>query len=203
MVERDRWLALGAAAERLGVHPNTLRRWAENGRVPYMLTPGGHRRFALRDLEALTTPTLYLPAATYAGAVWSDTALTQTRRELAGQETEPWLVAFDREHRLEKRALGQRLMGLILQYVNGDADRTALLDQARQVGAVYGDNAVTLGMPVATAISAALFFRTTLLQTVFDLPDTLTISSSEQSRLLGRLNEILNEVELAIAAAYE
>ncbi len=203
MGERDKWLALGAAAERLGVHPNTLRRWAEDGRVPYMLTPGGHRRFALRDLEALATPTLYLPAATGASVVWSETALTQTRRELAGQETRPWLAAFEPAHRLEKRALGSRLMGLILQYVNGDSDRTGLLVEARQVGAVYGNNAVSMGMPVATAISAALFFRTTLLQTVFDLPDALTISTSEQGRLLGRLNEILNEVELAIAAAYE
>lgn len=202
MDNRDRWLALGAAAKRLGVHPNTLRRWAESGRVPYMLTPGGHRRFAVSDLEALTTATLYLPAATSAGAIWSETALTQTRHQLAGQETQPWLASFDPAHRLEKRALGRRLMGLILQYVNGDSNRSALLDEARQVGVVYGDNAVGMGMPVATAISAALFFRTTLLQTVFDIPDSLAVSSSEQRRLLGRLNEILNEVELAIAAAY-
>lgn len=203
MAEANKWLALSAAAEWLGVHPNTLRRWAEDGRVPYMLTPGGHRRFALRDLEALTDPALYLPATTSAGVVWSETALTHTRRELVGQETRPWLAAFEPEHRLEKRALGRRLMGILMQYVNGDGDQPALLAEARQVGAIYGQNAVGMEMPVATAISAALFFRSTLLQTVFDLPDSLTISSGEQRRLLGRLNEILNEVELAIAAAYQ
>ena len=39
------WLTLSEAAEQLGVHPTTLRRWADNGDIPVSVTPGGHRRF--------------------------------------------------------------------------------------------------------------------------------------------------------------
>ena len=46
-------LALGEASRLLGVDPDTLRRWADEGRVPAFTTPGGHRRFERRALERL------------------------------------------------------------------------------------------------------------------------------------------------------
>ena len=45
------WLTLKQAAHKLGVHPTTLRRWADAGEILVMLTPGGHRRFAMADVE--------------------------------------------------------------------------------------------------------------------------------------------------------
>jgi excisionase family DNA binding protein len=49
------WLSLGPASQLLGVDPGTLRRWADEGRVPVYTTPGGHRRFDRRALERLAT----------------------------------------------------------------------------------------------------------------------------------------------------
>ncbi|HEY0443261.1 MAG TPA: helix-turn-helix domain-containing protein [Candidatus Limnocylindrales bacterium] len=47
------WLSLGPASRMVGVDPDTLRRWADDGRVEAFTTPGGHRRFARRSLERL------------------------------------------------------------------------------------------------------------------------------------------------------
>jgi excisionase family DNA binding protein len=46
------WLTLGQAAKFLGVAQSTIRKWSDNGRVPAFYTPGGHRRYRRRDLEA-------------------------------------------------------------------------------------------------------------------------------------------------------
>jgi excisionase family DNA binding protein len=34
------------------VSPDTVAGWAENGKLPYFKTPGGHRRFRRVDVEA-------------------------------------------------------------------------------------------------------------------------------------------------------
>lgn len=46
------WLTLGQAAQYLGVAQSTIRKWTDSGRVPAFKTPGGHRRFRRRDLDA-------------------------------------------------------------------------------------------------------------------------------------------------------
>lgn len=49
-----RWLSLGPASRMLGVDPDTLRRWADDGKVESFVTPGRHRRFDRRTIERLT-----------------------------------------------------------------------------------------------------------------------------------------------------
>jgi excisionase family DNA binding protein len=50
--ENADWLTLGAAAKYLGVAQSTIRKWSDVGRVPTFYTPGGHRRYRRRDLDA-------------------------------------------------------------------------------------------------------------------------------------------------------
>jgi excisionase family DNA binding protein len=45
-------LTLGQAAKYLGVAQSTIRKWSDNGRLSAFYTPGGHRRYRRRDLDA-------------------------------------------------------------------------------------------------------------------------------------------------------
>ena len=46
-------LRLGAAAKQLGVSPDTLRRWADAGRIHARLTPGGQRTVSQADVTRM------------------------------------------------------------------------------------------------------------------------------------------------------
>ena len=52
-VPADRPLSLGPASRLLGVDPDTLRRWADEGRIDAFTTAGGHRRFDRSTLERI------------------------------------------------------------------------------------------------------------------------------------------------------
>jgi len=47
----QRLLTISQAAARLGVHPDTLRKWADKGLVPVIRTPTGYRRFEPQEIE--------------------------------------------------------------------------------------------------------------------------------------------------------
>jgi DNA-binding transcriptional MerR regulator len=52
------WLPPRVAAEKYGVHPKTLARWADEGLIHAIMTPGGHRRYDPKTLDAaMTDPT--------------------------------------------------------------------------------------------------------------------------------------------------
>src|SRR3990172_89566 len=51
----NRTLPVSKAAEQLGVHPETLRRWEKDGAIRAVRTNGGQRRYDQRDLETMRT----------------------------------------------------------------------------------------------------------------------------------------------------
>ena len=53
-VQRDeRYIKTAEVAEILRVSPKTVSRWAKDGKLPHLITLGGHRRFPLHEIEAL------------------------------------------------------------------------------------------------------------------------------------------------------
>lgn len=53
---RNSLLTPSEAAELLHVAPTTIRHWAQNGRLPFITTPGGHRRFTRENILSLMSP---------------------------------------------------------------------------------------------------------------------------------------------------
>lgn len=51
---RERFLRTSEVAMMLQVSPKTISRWAKEGRLPYMATLGGHRRFPEAEIARLT-----------------------------------------------------------------------------------------------------------------------------------------------------
>ncbi|HSS10539.1 MAG TPA: helix-turn-helix domain-containing protein [Acidimicrobiales bacterium] len=52
----DEWLTVGEAAELIGIHPTTLRRYEREGLIKARRTPTNQRRFRRSDVEKLLPP---------------------------------------------------------------------------------------------------------------------------------------------------
>jgi excisionase family DNA binding protein len=193
---------LKAASQKLNVHPTTLRRWADNGDIPIMLTPGGHRRFLAADIEQFAQNRHGLRRVSGIEQVWADRALTATRQELSRPNNLPWLEAIDEESRQRSRVVGRQLMALTLQYISNDDD-AQLLDEAHKIGMEYGVNCQQMGMPLRDALQASMFFRDTMIETAMTLPENVNIRPEANMRLLRRINTLLNTVHLAVAEVYD
>jgi excisionase family DNA binding protein len=53
MTQTTTYLTRSAVARMLGVSPNTVTRWAREGRLPCQVTLGGHHRFERAIIEQI------------------------------------------------------------------------------------------------------------------------------------------------------
>lgn len=196
------WLTLTEAAEALRVHPTTLRRWADSGQIPVFLTPGGHRRFAESDVRHMAARKHSVRRVGPVERIWADQALQLARKQLAEQGQERWLRQHDPGARDRNRQMGHQMMMMILEYVTSEGDDAPMLQSAREMGVQYGRMSRDLGLPLTDALRAAMFFRDTLTTSAIQLPDNVRIPTGSQVRLVARISEIINEVQLGVADAY-
>ncbi len=52
LAEQNHWLCPREVAALLGVSPVTVRLWAQEGKLDFSITAGGHRRFRQQDVDA-------------------------------------------------------------------------------------------------------------------------------------------------------
>ena len=201
--KHNEWLGLHDASKALGVHPTTLRRWADTGEIPVMLTPGGHRRFSRSDIEQFADDRTRLKVASGLEKMWAEQAMVQTRKEIVSHRDEHWLSVFDEADREHKRQLGRRLMGLMLQYISLNEGGDSLLAEAQAIGREHASNAIGLGLPLIEAMQAVVFFRDTLVEVAMHLPEMAHVRPEANMHLLRRINTLLNAVQLAMADTYD
>jgi len=201
----DSYLTLGEAASTLGVHTATVRRWADAGKLPFHRTPGGHRRFLQRDIHALVDG---IPQpdrnAESIGERIRESTLVVARHELSRADAPSWVTVMDEKDREEKKLLGRRLMGLLMQYLSSDDEhRQAVLDEASVVGRIYAVSIRQSGVSLPEATRALMFFRDQILESAVLLPDSALERPEANRRTYRRITEFLNCIQLAIVDQFD
>jgi excisionase family DNA binding protein len=158
------WLSLGPASRFLGVDPDTLRRWADQGRVRVFSTPGGHRRFDRRSLERLADGrrTSRRPLATL-GAT-PDRLARAYRRSYRAEAAERRVL--ERSERDAFRQDGRRLVEVLLAHLDATDEKTRERTEA-DAGAIVDELARRLaasGRSLTESVEAFVAARGPFLQ---------------------------------------
>ncbi len=197
------WLNLSEAARLLGVHPSTVRMWADKGDIPSQRTSGGHRRFRRSDLEAWSVS--HRRGSTPGASLMVQSALGRTRMELSeGQLARlPWYGKLSEAARTAHRETSQKLLNLLKNYLSGD-DRDATLIEARRLGADYYRLGKASRLSLSESVRAFLYFRDHLTASVMQMVETAGPTHPESLDDLQHLTaQFTNEILLALIAAYE
>ena len=198
-------LSITKAAKVLGVHPLTLRNWAEKGHIRFYWTPGGHRRFRQKDLADFLaqmnqeTPETALVTVTQHAV---QQAIVSFPNHSSGPIQRPvWQKDLTEQQRETMRAVGRKLLGVTIQYAAGTADKV-MLDRGRKIGRTYGKFAKHQGLSISEAVATFNFFRDTMIGVTFETPANVNLETT-QPRLYQRLSHFFNEVLVAMVQAAE
>ena len=199
------WLSLAEASDWLGVHPTTLRRWADAGQIPCFRTPGGHRRFRGSDLAA------WMQGRHSTGLARQPDALVQSAVGLARQEMaehgvsrESWYTAFElEEDRQQMRDTGRRLFALAIQYMSHTKNHEPILDQGRRIGSFYGQKCAMCEISLVDTMRALFFFRDSLHRASRFGHTNLDRYDAEEERIDRQFRIFMDEVMFACLSSYE
>lgn len=183
---QEDWLSLQEASERLHVHADTLRQWADRGRIRSFRTPGGHRRFQAADVDAMadqSSPELGLLLYSSVGKA----RMAASAGRLAG---EPWYASFDEAAKEKQRELGHDLMRLLVEYA-GAPDKKDVV-AIRNLGSRYAAMARSVDLPLGDAMRAFHLFETVVRSNV----DQLSLAQADE------VGWFLNEVRIAMVEEF-
>jgi len=151
-------LALGPASRLVGVDPDTLRRWADDGRVEVSVTPGGHRRFHRRSLERLLRAgsdertTLARLGGTPQRL---SAAYRRTYRTPTGPTAPDPVLAVPEVDRAAWRESGRELVVALVDHLDAqDAQaRAVALAEASVLAALFGERLARSGSSLTDAVA--------------------------------------------------
>ncbi|HEY6608224.1 MAG TPA: helix-turn-helix domain-containing protein [Candidatus Limnocylindria bacterium] len=202
----DPWLPLGQASRLVGVGHDTLRRWADTGKVHSYQTPGGHRRFLRSSLEAMINSP---PPPRYGVERLPDSRQTMAselhrRMQRASHADQPWQSRLSSEQRTDFRRWGQRTFDLVIEYVAATkkSERQLLIGEAEKMGALYGAEASRAGLTLAETVEAFLYFRSPVLDAIVGQLRRRSADVSDVTVAFHEANAAIDSVLVALMSSH-
>ena len=204
---RDDWLTLGEASRVLGVDPDTLRRWADNGKVEVFTTPGGHRRFLKVSIEAMlprARPSKR-PSLSSIGEPPDRIAAEFRKRVRTELSDQDWRARFDEGSLKWFRERGMRMSDLLIGSLDTArrAGREQFLAQAEVLGREYGVEAKRAGLSLGEATQAFLFFRARFMAEIAQVARRRALETPQAASLFAEADRALDRVILALIAGHQ
>jgi excisionase family DNA binding protein len=199
------WVSLRHAAEVLGVHPATVRNWADRGELNSRRTPGGHRRFRKADLKALAQSQQVRDVQPTEVQVIIQNALGQARMEVGdGMLTNvPWYAAMSENTRSSMRTQGRELLDALRKYLADGAPDEGL-SVAIRLGKSYAQELVDDGLSLPQAMRGFFYFSEFVINAILTWSEiTPPRSTPEWATLIRHVNNFMNAMLLSLVEYFE
>lgn len=198
------WLTLNDVAERLGIHPSTVRLWSDKGILPTHRTSGGHRRYKLGEIQVWQETTRAQQTVLEPSSA-IQSAVGQIRMQVADGrlEAEPWYQKLDDSARTQYRQSGITLVRGLLSYLSAEEGKESP-HEARSIGYEYASRAQRYGLNVVDATRAYLFFRNSLLEAIISVYDQSRVPPGMAwGKMLSKMHTFTDQVLLNLIATYQ
>jgi excisionase family DNA binding protein len=204
-----RWLSLGPASRLLGIDPDTLRRWADQGRVATWTTPGGHRRFDRGALERLATMRRRPsgPVLASLGASPERLARVYRRHYAAGAVPSANMTPADAATREAFRRDGRRLIATLVDFLDSDprdeATRGRLEGEAQGIIDDQARRLASDGTSLTEAVAGFVTARQPFLDELGGLGRRRSLDPGRLASLYGDASALLDRLLLRFIDAHQ
>lgn len=198
------WLRLSEAADYLGVHFTTIRRWSDAGQLPCMKTPGGRRRFQRSDLDRFLRRSMQT-GSDHQLLLPNHKARPEIIREIRqlGLKDEAWYARISPEHQHLMAQSGRRLVGTLMQYSSRDENNELYLQQGKKLAKNYGLLCKESGLSEIQTMKTFVNIRHSIVDSLCEAGMVVQDSGEDTWRIYRRVNYFLDAVMLTILETFQ
>jgi excisionase family DNA binding protein len=196
----QQWMNLGEAAALLGVHPSTLRAWADRGEITAHRTPGKHRRFLRTEIETWAASRREAPAA---GQLVVESALGRARMQAAESVLRgtAWYRRLSETRKAEFREAGRRMLHLVLGYLREGEE--SILKEGERTGREYERLGRAAGLSLTETVQVFLYFRDFLNDAVLEVAQAAGARGGRGwAGMQRKIGEFTNRVLLSLIESH-
>lgn len=203
MSDSSDWVSLRRAADILGVHPATVRNWADKGELTSRRTPGGHRRFRRSELlQYAQTQGELQPLEVQ---IIIQNALGQTRMQV-GDGTmidAPWYAGLSETTRKTMRNEGRRVLEEMKRYLADGAPDSGLA-AAITMGKEYAERLTDDQLTLPQATRGFFYFSDFVVNSILNWSEiNPSGTSTEWANILRQVQTFIHTMLLSIIEYYE
>jgi excisionase family DNA binding protein len=206
-VSRERPLSLGPASRLLGVDPDTLRRWADEGRIDAFTTAGGHRRFTRTAIERVLQARRHDATVRLATLGATTDRLSRAYRRGYSDSAGVGGVrdAVPSADRGAFREDGRALVGALLAHIDATDERHRTNAEAEAVAATeaLARRVAAAGISLADAVALFVAARQPFLLELGAIARRRSLDPDRLSQIYDRSSAVLDRLLLSFVATHQ
>jgi excisionase family DNA binding protein len=203
----DRPLSLGPASRLLGVDPDTLRRWADEGRIDAFTTAGGHRRFARATVERILEARRHDATIRLASLGATNARLERAYRRDYSSSSDVGDVraAIPEIDRDAFRDDGRALVAAMLAFLDAPDDAASDASEAAAVKLTEGlsRRLAGAGIPLGDSVSLFVAARRPFLAELGMIARRRSLDPDRLAAIYDRSSSLLDRLLLRLVAAHQ
>ncbi|HSM23907.1 MAG TPA: helix-turn-helix domain-containing protein [Anaerolineaceae bacterium] len=204
MTENSSWFSISKAANYLGVHFTTLRRWSDDGLIEFVRTPGGKRKYHQKSLDSFISQYKSQTKESMELSTLQEAAILKTRETMQNIKVaeQGWYNKLSAEQRVGMRGTGHKLVALMLQYSAREDNNNVFLEQAKHISKQYGEICHSLDLSITECVQTFLLFRQPMLNSIHETGSLQSNNDSMNQLIFERMNHFLDEVLVTMVDEY-
>jgi excisionase family DNA binding protein len=200
-------LSLGPASRLLGVDPDTLRRWADEGRIDAFTTAGGHRRFHRATVERILEARRHDATVRLASLGATEDRLSRAYRRgySSGSDVGDVRAAIPEVDRDAFRDGGRALVAAMLAHL--DASDEAARDRAESSAVRLTEDLArrlaAAGIPLGESVSLFVSARRPFLTELGVIARRRSLDPDRLATIYDSSSGLLDRLLLRLVAAHQ